>query len=115
MGLIKEFKEFALKGNVVQLAIAVIIGAAFGAIVSSLVDDVITPMLLTPALKAAKAGEKRTHQITEVYTLECFSNFKTPELYQDVDDAEYERQLLKAQTFVEDDGSIHFRSYLSST
>jgi large conductance mechanosensitive channel len=53
MGFIKEFREFALKGNVVDLAIAVIIGAAFGAIVSSLVEDIITPMLLTPALDAA--------------------------------------------------------------
>ena len=53
MGLVKEFKDFALKGNVVDLAIAVIIGAAFGAIVSSLVEDVITPLLLTPALEAA--------------------------------------------------------------
>lgn len=53
MGFIKEFKEFALKGNVLDLAIAVIIGAAFGTIVSSLVDDVITPLILTPALEAA--------------------------------------------------------------
>ena len=53
MGLVKEFKEFALKGNVVELAIAVIIGAAFSAIVSSLVEHVITPLLLTPALDAA--------------------------------------------------------------
>jgi large conductance mechanosensitive channel len=53
MGFIKEFREFALKGNVIDLAIAVVIGAAFGAIVSSLVDDVITPLLLTPALEAA--------------------------------------------------------------
>ena len=53
MGFIKEFKEFALKGSVVDLAIAVVIGAAFGAIISSLVDDVITPLLLTPALEAA--------------------------------------------------------------
>jgi large conductance mechanosensitive channel len=53
MGFVKEFKEFALKGNVFELAIAVIIGAAFGAIVSSLVEDVITPLLLTPALDAA--------------------------------------------------------------
>ena len=53
MGFIREFKEFALKGNVVDLAIAVIIGAAFGAIVSSLVGDIITPLLLTPALDAA--------------------------------------------------------------
>jgi large conductance mechanosensitive channel len=42
---------------VVDLAIAVIIGAAFGAIVSSLVDDVITPLLLTPALKAVGAED----------------------------------------------------------
>ena len=53
MELVKEFREFALKGNVVDLAIAVIIGAAFGAIVSSLVEDVITPLLLQPALDAA--------------------------------------------------------------
>lgn len=53
MAFIKEFKEFALKGNVVDLAIAVIIGGAFGAIVSSMVDDIITPLLLTPALDAA--------------------------------------------------------------
>lgn len=57
MALMKEFKEFALKGNVVDLAIAVIIGAAFGAIVSSLVDDVITPLLLTPALQAVGAED----------------------------------------------------------
>jgi large conductance mechanosensitive channel len=57
MGFIKEFREFALKGNVVDLAIAVIIGAAFGAIVSSLVDDVITPLLLTPALEAANVQD----------------------------------------------------------
>ena len=53
MGFLKEFKEFAVKGNVV----GVIIGAAFGAIVSSLVSDVITPLLLTPALKAAQVQE----------------------------------------------------------
>ena len=57
MGFVKEFREFALKGNVIDLAIAVIIGAAFGAIVSSLVDDVITPLLLTPALRAAHAED----------------------------------------------------------
>lgn len=56
MGFIKEFREFALKGNVVDLAIAVIIGAAFGAIVTSLVEHVITPLLLSPLLD--KAGIK---------------------------------------------------------
>jgi large conductance mechanosensitive channel len=53
MGMMREFKDFALKGNVVDLAIGVIIGAAFSGIVSSLVDDVITPLLLKPALQAA--------------------------------------------------------------
>ena len=51
MSMLKDFRDFAMRGNVVDLAIAVIIGAAFGAIVSSLVDDVITPLLLAPALK----------------------------------------------------------------
>jgi large conductance mechanosensitive channel len=52
MGVLKEFKQFALKGNVVELAIAVIIGTAFSAIVSSLVEHVITPLLLQPAMDA---------------------------------------------------------------
>ena len=43
MSVIKEFKEFALKGNVVDLAVGVIIGAAFGKIVSSMVNDVVMP------------------------------------------------------------------------
>ena len=43
MSLIKEFKEFALKGNVVDLAVAVIIGTAFGKIITSLVNDVLMP------------------------------------------------------------------------
>ncbi len=57
MGIIKEFKEFAVKGNVIDLAVGVVIGAAFGKIVSSLVDDVITPAILTPALSAANLTE----------------------------------------------------------
>ena len=57
MGFLKEFKEFAFKGNVIDLAVGVIIGGAFGKIVSSLVTDVITPLLLTPALKAAGAED----------------------------------------------------------
>ena len=55
MGFVKEFKEFAFKGNVLDLAVGVIVGAAFGKIVSSLVEDVITPLILNPALKAAGA------------------------------------------------------------
>ena len=53
MGFIKEFKDFAMRGNVVDLAIGVIIGGAFGKIVASLIDDVITPLFLKPALEAA--------------------------------------------------------------
>ena len=45
MGLIKEFKEFAMKGNVVDLAVGLIVGASFGKIVSSMVNDVIMPII----------------------------------------------------------------------
>ncbi len=45
MSFLSEFKEFAMKGNVVDLAVGVIIGAAFGKIVSSLVEDIIMPAL----------------------------------------------------------------------
>ena len=45
MGMMQEFKEFAVKGNVIDLAVGVIIGGAFGKIVSSLVDDVIMPVV----------------------------------------------------------------------
>lgn len=43
MGMLKEFKEFAMRGNVMDMAVGIIIGAAFGKIVSSLVNDVIMP------------------------------------------------------------------------
>lgn len=45
MGFVKEFKEFAVKGNMVDMAVGIVIGAAFGKIVSSLVADVIMPLL----------------------------------------------------------------------
>ena len=45
MSFIKEFREFAIKGNVVDLAVGVIIGAAFGKIVSSLVEDIVMPWI----------------------------------------------------------------------
>jgi large conductance mechanosensitive channel len=50
MSFIKDFKAFVSKGNVMDLAVAVIIGAAFSAIVSSLVTDIITPAILAPVL-----------------------------------------------------------------
>ncbi|MEO7215373.1 large-conductance mechanosensitive channel protein MscL [Mucilaginibacter sp.] len=76
MGFVKEFKEFAVKGNMVDLAVGVIIGAAFGKIVTSLVSDVIMPplgyliggvdfadkkIILTPADATAKVAEVAIH------------------------------------------------------
>ena len=43
--MLKEFKEFAMRGNVIDMAVGVVIGAAFGAIVKSLVDDILMPLL----------------------------------------------------------------------
>ncbi len=57
MGWVKEFKDFAIKGNVIELSVAVVIGAAFGGIVSSLVEDIITPLILTPAINAAGVAD----------------------------------------------------------
>jgi len=62
MAIVKEFKDFVMRGNVVDLAVAVIIGTAFGAIVNSLIADVITPLLLNPALDAA--GVKNISELT---------------------------------------------------
>ena len=45
MGIVKEFKDFAMKGNVVDMAVGIIIGASFGKIVTSLVNDVLMPPL----------------------------------------------------------------------
>ncbi len=55
--MLKEFKAFISKGNVVDLAVAVIMGAAFGAIVSSLVTDIITPLILSPVMKQLGVNE----------------------------------------------------------
>ncbi len=57
MGMMSEFKDFIAKGNVMDLAVGVIIGSAFSAIVTSLVADVITPAILNPALKAAQVED----------------------------------------------------------
>lgn len=55
--MLKEFKEFIAKGNVLDLAVAVIMGAAFGAIVTSLIEDLITPVILNPVMQAANVDE----------------------------------------------------------
>lgn len=62
MGFLKEFKEFAVKGNMMDLAVGVIIGGAFGKIVTSLVEDVITPLLLNPAMEAV--GVAKIEELT---------------------------------------------------
>jgi large conductance mechanosensitive channel len=51
--MLKEFKAFAMRGNVIDLAVGVIIAGAFGKIIGSLIEDVITPLILKPALDAA--------------------------------------------------------------
>ena len=51
--MLKELKDFLLRGNVIDLAVGVIIATAFGAIINSFVNDIITPLLLNPALEAA--------------------------------------------------------------
>jgi large conductance mechanosensitive channel len=56
-GFIADFQKFITQGNVVDLAVAVVIGGAFGKIVTSLIEDVITPGILTPALEAAKVKD----------------------------------------------------------
>lgn len=55
--MLKELKDFLFRGNIVDLAVAVIIGAAFGNIITSLVSDVITPLFLNPALEAANVSQ----------------------------------------------------------
>jgi large conductance mechanosensitive channel len=57
MSFIKEFRDFAMKGNVIELAVAVVIGAAFADIVNSLVEHIITPLILAPATKAAGVAD----------------------------------------------------------
>lgn len=61
MGILKEFKEFAVKGNVVDMAVGVIIGGAFGKIVTSLVGDVIMP-----AISVVLGGQSFTEKAIEI-------------------------------------------------
>ncbi|EAZ92578.1 large conductance mechanosensitive channel protein MscL [Crocosphaera chwakensis] len=52
-GLLADFRDFIMRGNVIDLAVAVIIGGAFGKIINSLVEDIITPAILNPAMEAS--------------------------------------------------------------
>ncbi len=56
-GFWADFRKFLMQGNVIDLAVAVIIGAAFGKIVNSLVEDIITPVILNPVLKSARVDD----------------------------------------------------------
>ncbi|MDX1976792.1 MAG: large conductance mechanosensitive channel protein MscL [Pseudanabaenaceae cyanobacterium bins.68] len=56
-GFLAEFQQFILRGNVVDLAVAVVVGGAFGKIVESLIADLVTPLILQPALSAAKVED----------------------------------------------------------
>jgi len=60
MGFVKEFKEFAMKGNIVDLAVAVIIGGAFGKIVTALTDSIIMPIISLIMGKGGMADVKFT-------------------------------------------------------
>jgi large conductance mechanosensitive channel len=72
-GLLKEFREFLMRGNVVDLAVAVVIGAAFGALITALVDNLLTPLI------AAIFGEPDFSQLSftingSVFTYGVFIN-----------------------------------------
>ena len=75
MGMLSEFREFAVKGNAVDMAVGIIIGGAFGKIVTSLVNDIIMPpigMLLGSIPFASSAVTERRKQ-TVRSTTACFS------------------------------------------
>lgn len=80
MGLIKEFKEFALKGNFFDMAIGVVIGGAFGTIVSSLIKDIIMPFVSLPGnvdfTKSAITLKENTTDPTKSIVL-SYGNFIT--------------------------------------
>lgn len=65
-GFIADFRKFLMRGNVIDLAVAVIIGAAFGKIITSLVEDIITPLILNPALQAARVNDLQSLSINGI-------------------------------------------------
>jgi large conductance mechanosensitive channel len=73
MSILQDFKKFAMAGNVIDLAVGFVVGAAFKEIVTSLVNDVITPAILTPALKLAKLND--LSQLTIPGTAIKYGNF----------------------------------------
>ncbi|MGJ5675567.1 MAG: large conductance mechanosensitive channel protein MscL [Nostochopsis sp.] len=61
-----DFRKFLMQGNVIDLAVAVIIGAAFGKIINSLVEDIITPVILNPVLKSARIDDLQNLSVNGV-------------------------------------------------
>lgn len=61
-----DFRKFIMQGNVIDLAVAVVIGGAFGKIVTSLVEDIITPAILTPALQAAQVNDLQSLSVNGI-------------------------------------------------
>ena len=59
MGMIKEFKEFAMRGNVIDMAVGIVIGGAFGKIVSSVVNDIVMPPIWPSPLKQKQPTPRR--------------------------------------------------------
>ena len=68
-GLLTEFKEFAMKGNVIDMAVGVVIGAAFGKIVTSLVNDIIMPLIsvVTLICKRSRSKSRNNRKIWSVF------------------------------------------------
>ncbi len=65
-GFWADFRKFLMQGNVIDLAVAVIIGAAFGKIINSLVEDIITPVILNPVLKSARVDDLQNLSINGI-------------------------------------------------
>jgi large conductance mechanosensitive channel len=65
-GFLADFQKFLMQGNVIDLAVAVIIGGAFGKIVTSFVEDIITPVILNPALQAAKVNDLQSLSVNGI-------------------------------------------------
>ncbi len=77
MGMIKEFKEFAMRGNVVDMAVGVVIGGAFGKIVTSLVNDVIMPPI---GVLLGGADFKELKYVLQEAVLDAEGAVTTPEV-----------------------------------
>ncbi|MEG2576503.1 MAG: MscL family protein, partial [Glutamicibacter sp.] len=77
--MLKGFRDFIMKGNVVDLAVAVVIGAAFGAVVTALVDNVLMPLMLTRG-KPDKFSIQQARELLAAVGLEKFANRKPNEL-----------------------------------